>query len=95
MQHPIEHQENDANGAFYLQTDGKRLAELTYSRTNASLITIDHTLVDASLGGQSVGRSLLNALVQWARATSTKVVPICSYAKAQFDKDASIRDVLA
>ena len=95
MQHPIEHQENNTNGAFFLQIDGKRLAEMTYSRTNASLITVDHTEVDPSLGGRGVARSLLNALVQWARATSTKVVPICSYAKAQFDKDASIRDVLA
>ena len=95
MEYSIEHQENDASGAFYVQTDGKRLAEMTYIRTSASPITIDHTLVDPSLGGQGVGRSLLNALVQWARATGTKVVSICSYAKAQFDKDASIRDVLA
>ena len=42
----------------------------------------------------SVGRELLGALVQWARATGTKVVPLCPFAKAQFDKDASIRDVL-
>ena len=68
---------------------------MTYSRSNASLISIDHTGVDPSLGGQGVARSLLNALVQWARATGTKVIPICTYAKAQFDKDTSIRDVLA
>ncbi len=94
MQHSIQHQETATNGAFYVQSDGKRVAEMTYVRNNASLITVDHTEVDPSLGGQGVGHSLLNALVQWARATGTKVIPICSYAKAQFDKDASIRDVL-
>ena len=39
--------------------------------------------------------ALLGALVEWARTTGTKVVPLCPFAKAQFGKDASIRDVLA
>ena len=30
----------------------------------------------------------------WARETKTKVVALCPFAKAQFDKDPSIRDVL-
>ena len=95
MEHTIEHQEHGAKGAFYVEKDGRRLAEMSYSRTNAALVIVDHTEVDASLGGQGVGRKLLGALVQWARATGTKVVPLCSFAKAQFDRDASIRDVLA
>jgi len=95
MEYKVEHQEHDAKGAFYVENDGRRLAEMTYSRTNAAQVIVDHTDVDASLGGQGVGRKLLAALVQWARATGTKVVPLCPFAKAQFDKDASIRDVLA
>jgi predicted GNAT family acetyltransferase len=94
MEHQIQHQEHDAKGAFYLQNEGRRIAEMTYSRTNATMIIVDHTEVDASLGGQGVGRKLLDALVQWARATGTKVLPLCPFAKAQFDKDPSIRDVL-
>jgi predicted GNAT family acetyltransferase len=94
MEHQIQHQEHDAKGAFYLQNEGRRIAEMTYSRTNATMIIVDHTEVDASLGGQGVGRKLLDALVQWARATGTRVVPLCPFAKAQFGKDPSIRDVL-
>lgn len=94
MEQTIEHRENGTKGAFYVEKDGRRLAEMSYSRTNATLVIVDHTEVDASLGGQGVGRKLLDALVQWARATGTKVVPLCSFAKAQFDKDPSIRDVL-
>jgi len=94
MEHTIEHQEHDAKGAFYVEQDGRRLAEMSYSRTNAALIVVDHTEVDVSLGGQGMGRKLLGALVQWARATGTQVVPLCRFAKAQFDKDPSIRDVL-
>jgi hypothetical protein len=68
---------------------------MTYSRTNPTLIIIDHTEVDASLSGQGAGRKLLGALVQWARATGTKVIPLCPFAKAQFNKDPLLRDVLA
>ena len=95
MSHTIHHQEQDAKGAFYIAHDGQRLAEMTYSRTNATMIIVDHTEVDPSLSGQGVGRALLGALVEWARTTGTKVVPLCPFAKAQFGKDASIRDVLA
>ncbi|MFT3957055.1 MAG: GNAT family N-acetyltransferase [Piscinibacter sp.] len=94
MEHPIEHEEVDAKGAFFVEADGRRLAEMTYSRTNATMIIVDHTEVDVSLSGQGVGRQLLAALVQWARATGTKVVPLCPFAKAQFNKDPAIRDVL-
>ncbi len=93
-QHPIAQEESGSRGAFYLQQDGQRLAEMTYSRTNPALIVIDHTGVDESLKGQGVGRRLLDALVAWARETQTKVIALCPFAKAQFEKDASIRDVL-
>jgi predicted GNAT family acetyltransferase len=92
---PISHEESGHRGAFFYQQDGKRLAEMTYSRANASLVIIDHTEVDASLGGQGVGRQLLDAAVKWARETHTKVMATCPFAKAQFEKDPTIRDVLA
>lgn len=94
MNHTVEHQEQDSKGAFFVQQANLRLAEMTYSRTNATLIVIDHTEVDESLKGQGVGRQLLNALVAWARTTNTKVIALCPFAKAQFDKDPAIRDVL-
>ena len=94
MQYSIQHEEAASKGAFYIDKAGQRVAEMTYSRTNATMVIVDHTDVDPSLGGQGVGRALLGALVDWARTTGTKVVPQCPFAKAQFGKDASIRDVL-
>jgi predicted GNAT family acetyltransferase len=96
MEQPsIEHQENGSRGAFHIQRDGQRMAEMTYSRTNPSLVVVDHTYVDPSLRGHGVARQLQDAMVAWARETGTKVVPVCSYVKVQFDRDPSIRDVLA
>ena len=90
----IEHQEADNKGLFFIQQDGKRLAEMSYSRTNATMVIIDHTDVDPSLSGQGVGSKLLAALIEWARASGTKIIPLCPFAKSRFDKDPSLRDVL-
>lgn len=91
----IEHTEEDGRGAFFIAREGIRLAEMTYSRTDEKLVIVDHTEVNEKLQGLGVGRKLLNALVAWARETGTKIIATCPYAKAQFERDASIRDVLA
>lgn len=91
----IQHEEPDHRGAFYIERDGKRVAWMSYSRANAGLVIIDHTEVAAELGGQGVGRRLLDALVAWARATDTKLLATCPFASAQFAKDESLRDVHA
>ena len=95
MSSSISHAEKDHRGAFFIDQDGRRVAEMTYTRASDSLVIIDHTEVDPSLGGQGVGRRLLDAAVRWARETHTKVIATCPYASAQFARDPSIRDVLA
>lgn len=91
----IEHTEEDGRGAFFIAKQGIRLAEMTYSRAAEKLVIVDHTEVNEQLQGLGVGRKLLNAVVAWARETETKIIATCSYAKSQFDRDASIRDVLS
>lgn len=95
MTDEIKHEEPDHRGAFFIERDGKRVAEMTYSRANAGLVIIDHTEVASELGGQGVGRRLLDAAVAWARATETKFLSTCPFASAQFAKDESLRDVHA
>jgi predicted GNAT family acetyltransferase len=89
----IEHAESDGRGAFFVAREGVRLAEMTYSRTGPDLVIIDHTEVHEALRGLGVARKLLDRAVAWARETKTRVAATCPYAKAQFEKDASIRDV--
>jgi predicted GNAT family acetyltransferase len=89
----IQHVEEDGRGAFVVEREGIRLAEMTYARVSPQLVIIDHTLVDERLRGLGVARRLLDTAVAWARSSHTKLAATCPYAKAQFEKDASIRDV--
>ena len=95
----IEHSEDDGRGAFFVARGAEgervRLAQMTYTRSAEDLVIIDHTEVHDKLRGLGVARRLLDAAVAWARATKTRVIATCPYARAQFDKDPSIRDVLA
>jgi len=90
----IEQAEDGDRGAFFVQRQGVRLAVMTYSRVDPKLVIIDHTEVNQALQGLGVARKLLDHAVNWARTTGTKIIATCPYAKAQFEKDPSIRDVL-
>jgi uncharacterized protein len=91
----VKHEVNGHRAAFFLEVEGERLAEMTLTRVNEHHWIIDHTEVSDVLRGQGAGRVLLDAAVAWARQTSTRFTPLCPFARSQFDKYASLRDVLA
>jgi len=91
----VQHSEDSGRGAFFVGRAHERLAAMTYSRLAPEKVIIEHTEVDASLRSVGIGRRLLDVLVAWARKTKTQVIVSCPYAKAQFERDPSIRDVLA
>jgi len=90
----ITHKELENKGAFIAQSEGKKAGEMTYSKAGESLIIIDHTEVDSAFGGQGVGKKMVLAAVDFAREKNIKILPLCPFAKAAFEKDASIQDVL-
>lgn len=90
----IVHEDQASGGRFVHYQDHTMRAEMTYSRTGPQLLIIDHTFVDPILRGQGAGQKLLHALVDWVRQAQIRVIPLCPFAKAQFEKDESLRDVL-
>jgi hypothetical protein len=90
----IEFHRNGSKGAVILKKEGKVGAEMTYSIASPELIIIDHTDVNADYRGRNFGRKLLDALVEKARKESFKIMPLCPFARGQFEKDSSIRDVM-
>lgn len=90
----INQQDDGKHGVFQLLDKGIIAGEMSYTWAGEGMLIIDSTQVSDDYRGQSVGRTLLTALVDFVRAKAVKVIPLCPYAKAAFDKDASIRDVL-
>lgn len=91
----IQHQNDSKGGTFYYEQDGNRLAEMVYVMAGDDKMIIEHTEVDESLKGQGIGKSLQEHLVEYARQKHIKVIPLCPFAKATFEKVKEWQDVLA
>jgi uncharacterized protein len=89
----IEHEQSGHRGAFFVEKNGKRLAELTYTVAGTKVI-LDHTDVDETLRGTGTGQKLVAAAVDWAREENVQLLPLCPFARSVFDKTPEFADVL-
>ena len=81
--------------SFYIgESEDQWAATITYVYSGENRITVEHTYVSEALNGQGVGKLLLKALTDWARAESLKITPECSYAKAQMEKNSEYHDLI-
>ncbi len=91
----IQHKEEEGRGSFVINKNDKVVAEMTYTLPSRGKIIIDHTEVDDVLRGKNVGNELVDYAVDYARKKGLKVIPVCPFVKAVFDKKGRIRDVLS
>ncbi len=87
--------EHGSKGAFVIKENNERLAEMTYSKAGDKLIIIDHTEVSDALRGKGAGKKMVVAAVEFARKQGIKILPLCPFAKAIFDKTPEFEDVLS
>ena len=86
---------NDTKGgSFYLEEDGKQIAQMTYVWAGETKFIIDHTEVNPSHEGKGLGKILVNAAVDFARKNNFKIVPLCPYAKRVLTKTDEYADIL-
>ena len=94
MEDAFRHVSSGQRGAFVLERDGRRLAELSYTVAGSRVI-LDHTQVDDALRGTGTGAKLVAASVEWARAENRKLLPLCPFARSVFEKTPGYADVRA
>lgn len=83
----IQHSDNNNEGLFYVEKDGKQVATMGYQHSGDHEININHTEVDASLKGQGVGHQLIEAAVNYLRKNNMKAVATCPFVKSVFEKN--------
>jgi predicted GNAT family acetyltransferase len=49
--------------------------------TETGKVVIKHTEVDPSLGGQGIGKSLLEAVAEFCRSNEYRILAVCPFAK--------------
>ncbi len=91
----IQHTNGTDKGKFFVTTEHGVEAEMTYVWAGAKQFIIDHTEVNGSLAGKGVGKQLVQAAVDFARAQQVHIIPLCPFAKRLFDKTPDWHDVLA
>ncbi len=69
-------------------------AELTFSKTSPTLVIADHTFVPDSMRGSGVGAKLAERLVADARAGGYRIIPLCPFVKAQYQRHPEWADVM-
>lgn len=74
--------------------NGEELGEMTFVKSNYEFYIIDHTGVSDAARGRGVGQEMVKTFVEYARENGKKILPLCPFAKAQFDKNTDYRDVL-
>ncbi len=88
-------EEQGHKGRYVAHVAGSaEVGEMTFSRINDKLIIVDHTGVPDSLGGKGVGRALAEHVVADARAKGFRIVPLCPFLRAQFERHPEWADVM-
>ncbi|MEX0733499.1 MAG: GNAT family N-acetyltransferase [Steroidobacteraceae bacterium] len=70
-------------------------AELTYSHAEPARVVADHTFTPDKMRGQGVATALVERLVADARREGFRIVPLCPFVKAQFDRHPEWSDLRA
>lgn len=81
-------------GSFFIEDNGKKVAEISYSPQGNGVISIDHTYISPGLRGQGIADELVRKVIGYARAEDLKIIPVCSYAGHYFDKNVEDRVLL-
>jgi len=74
--------------------NGEEAGLMTYTWSGKTKFIIDHTEVNPDFKGKGVGQKMVMKAIEYARSNHLKIMPLCSFAQAVFDKNADISDVL-
>ena len=90
----IQNKKVGTKGKFYIEQNGKTVAEMVYSMPSPDKMIVEHTEVDDALKGKNIGKQLVHHMVEFARANNIKVIPLCPFTNAIIKRTPEYQDVL-
>ncbi len=86
---------DDRHGRYVARVEGiEAEAELTFTRRGADLISADHTGAPEELRGTGAAAALVDYLIADARGAGFKIIPLCPYVRARYEKHPDWQDVM-
>lgn len=91
---PVEFRIAESDGKVEVTAwAGERAGVMVLSRLGPDRLIIDHTRTFAGFEGRGVGKRLVIAGAEWARANDQKLMPLCPFARQIFDRFPEYADV--
>lgn len=84
----------EKNRFVLLNDEAKEIGEMTWSNAGPDIMIIDHTFVEPEYRGQKLAEKLVLNGVELARREGKKIIPLCPYAKKEFERKPEYQDVL-
>ncbi|NTJ98962.1 N-acetyltransferase [Enterococcus faecium] len=84
----------EKNRLALFNDEQQEIGEMTWSDAGTDIMIIDHTFVDPAYRGQKLAEKLVYTGVELARRDGKKIIPLCPYAKKEFEKKPEYQDVL-
>lgn len=72
---------------------GKIIGQVTFVRIGMDKLIIDYTGVSAPYRGQDIGLKLVRHVVDLARAQHRRIITICPFARAMFNRYPEFDDI--
>jgi len=93
---PVEREEDETGkGRYLVRGPAGTNAEMSYRLTGSDQIIIDHTEVPDAFRGTGTGLRLLKAVMADTEREGRKIIPLCPFVAAQFERHPEWSDRLA
>lgn len=83
----LSKEDGELHGRYIARLDGiDTEAEITFRHRGKGIISADHTGVPEAMGGHGVAKALLDYLLEDARRSGFRIIPICPFVRGQYAK---------
>ena len=93
MSDDIQYILSDNGYGFYAVYHGHIIGQVTYVRIGLDKLIIDSTTMDTPYRGNNIGLSLVRHVADLARAQHRRIITICPFARAMFNRFPEFDDI--